>query len=380
MRVREISIAACLLVAAGAARAQMVVEATRLPERFRQFERRPDEATLRCSVKAIPAALNYGFRFQAGYTARVPMEQFRGPGHRWTIVTRVTPEGGAPVFLVSRRRLPEVPKTNVTLEASGGFLLGEGRYRVAWQLVDDAGRVCRADWKIEAKRKRSEREVRVAIAPGAVRSFSGWTVGRDNLKDDAPPFRLTLLVHAASASERVRMGWWDRFLLLGTIGSVLERLPTKSVRVVVFNLDQQREFYRNDDFRPSAFVPLAEAVNSAESGKVDYRVLQRPKGHIDLLAELIQQEVDAPAPSDVVLFLGPHARQVDKMPLELVEPPEEGGPRFVYLQYQPFLRTHAMLPDLIASAVSRLKGRTMVVNTPGDFAKSIAAVERLAVR
>jgi hypothetical protein len=32
---------------------------------------------------------------------------------------------------------------------------------------------------------------------------------------------------------------------------------------------------------------------------------------------------------------------------------------------------------VITSAVSRLKGRTLIIHTPGEFAKGIAEVERI---
>ena len=42
------------------------------------------------------------------------------------------------------------------------------------------------------------------------------------------------------------------------------------------------------------------------------------------------------------------------------------------------MRMEATLPDVIHSAVSRLKGKTLIIHTPGDFAKGIDQVERTA--
>jgi hypothetical protein len=376
MRLRAISIA-CLLIGAGGARAQVVVNPERLPERLRHFEWRPDDEPLKCSVSAIRPALNYGFRFQAGFVVKVPMEQYRGKGHRWTIVMRVTPEAGTPVYFVNRYALPDVPKTTVDIEVGGGFMLGEGKYRVAWKMVDDTGRVCRDDWKLDAKRRHSESRVRVAMAPNTAGPLSSWVAGQGGQKDDAPPIRLTILMHAAASSpRRTRMNVRDRLLLLGTLSSVLERVPTTSVRLVVFNLDQQRELYRKDDFQALQFNELAHTLNELELGLVDYHVLQSRRGHVDMLADLVRQEVSAPGPSDVVLFLGPLARQIDAMPEHLLEKPAGSAPRFFYFQYRPFLRMEATLPDVIMSAVSKMKGKTLVIHSPGEFAKGIAEVER----
>jgi hypothetical protein len=367
----------CLLGCAGA-HAQYRITLDRMSPAMQNFEWRPDDQQVACSVSPLKPALNFGFRFQAGYVLRVPMSQYRGTGHRWTVLIRITPQGGAPVFLVSRYRLPDVPKTTTESEVGGAFLLGEGKYRVAWKLTDDSGRVCRKEWSAEARLTRGESKVKVAIAPRTVDSLSSWTVGGPRNTDDAAPIRLTVLMHAAPNSpRRMRMSARDRMLLLGTLSSLLERLPTTSVRVVVFNLDQHRELYRQDDFSTSAFNNLAQSLDGLELGLVDYHILQNQRGHVDLLADLVKQEVNAAQPSDVVLFLGPMARYVEKMPSNALEKPPGSAPRFFYFQYRPMLRVEASLPDVIHSAVSKLKGKTVIIHSPGDFAKGIDQVERL---
>jgi hypothetical protein len=169
----------------------------------------------------------------------------------------------------------------------------------------------------------------------------------------------------------------DRLLLLGTLSSLLDRVPTSSIRVVVFNLDQQRELFRRDHFGSDGFVAVARALNELELGLVDYHVLQNHRGDANLLAALVRQEVNAPEPSDVVLFLGPLARQIEKMPDEALERPSSPTPRFFYFQYRPYMRMESVLPDIIHSAVSKLKGKTVIIHSPGDFAKGIEQVERL---
>jgi len=78
------------------------------------------------------------------------------------------------------------------------------------------------------------------------------------------------------------------------------------------------------------------------------------------------------------LFLGPMARYADKMPQEAIEKPAAGRPRFFYFQYRPpYMAMQSTIPDVIHSAVSRLKGKTVIIHSPGDFAKGIDQVERL---
>lgn len=360
--------------------AQNIFDPLKLPPAMSDFDGGFHDVPLQCDVTAIRPTLNFGFRFQAGYIVRVPMQQYFGPGHFWIIASRITPEGGdrKPVYMGGRTRLPDIPHTKVELELGGGFLLGEGRYQVAWKIFDDTGRVCRKNWTIDAKLSRSERKVKVALPPATVAEFSlrGAPV-TSRIKDDAPAIRLTVLMHAAPVfPRRMRFGARDQVLLLGTLSSLLDRLPVRSVRLVVFNLDQQRELYREDNFPPQSMNQVAQAIGSVELGRVDYHVLQNRGGHLDLLADMVNGELSSKAPSDVVLFLGPMARFSDKIPAEELEKPSESVPRFFYLQYRPNFPQTAIFPDVITHAVSKLKGKTIVIRTPGDFAKAIEQVER----
>ena len=368
-----------LALVAATAGAQTIVDPARLSRVARDFAPGEHEARLRCDVTPLHPALNFGFRFQAGYVVRVPMSQYSGPGHAWVFVTRITPEGGQPVYLAGRARLPSVPPTRAELEAGGVYLLGEGRYRVAWKISDDSGRVCRKEWNIDASLRHSERNVKVALPPGAVTDFSLHGVARaEDLKDDAAPIRLTVLLHAAPISpRRTRVGARDRGLLLGALSSLLERVPVRSVRLVVFNLDQQRELYRQEGFTLQSFGRMAQSFDTLQLDLVDYRVLQKRSGHLDLLADLVNGELKAREPSDVVLFLGPLARFTEKVPSQELETPQGSPPRFYYLQCRQFFgMAPAALPDSISRAVARMKGKTIIINSPGDLAKGIDQIER----
>jgi hypothetical protein len=149
------------------------------PNRLRGLRRatgsgQAGEQALRCEVSAIKPSLNFSFRYQAGYMVTVPMNQYLGSGHGWTMLTRITPEGGArkPVYLISQIALPPVPKTNVEARVGGGYLLGEGAYDVRWMMLDDAGRVCRKSWRVDVHPSHADRQVKVAMPPDTV-----WEIG-----------------------------------------------------------------------------------------------------------------------------------------------------------------------------------------------------------
>jgi len=339
------------------------------------------EQALRCDVSPTKPTLNYSFRYQAGYVVTVSMNQYLGSGHGWTMLTRVTPEGGdrKPVYLLSRIPLPRIPKTNVAVNIGGGYLLGEGVYNVRWMMLDDTGRVCRRNWRTDVHRSRAERIVKVAMPPDTV-----WEIGLRGARllpagpDDAAALRMTIFLHAAPLfPRRTRMRPNDTVMLMSTVSSLLERVPARSVRLVLFNLDQQKELYRKDSFMLQDMVQVSQAMTNIELGKVDFQVLQNKKGHVDLLTDLVNREVQEQAPSDVVLFLGPAPRFYDRVPQASLEKPSTGVPQFYYFQLAPFLlQQQATLTDTIKSTVSRLGGKTMVIHTPGDFAKAIDRLEK----
>jgi hypothetical protein len=370
-----------VLAACAAARAQSIVNPDRLRGAIAQLEGgQAGEQALRCDVSALKPTLNYSFRYQAGYVVTVPMNQYLGSGHRWTILARVTPEGGdrKPVYLWSRIPLPAIPKTNAEVRVGGGYLLGEGTYNMRWMIADDAGRVCRKSWRMDVHLTHAERQVRVAMPPDTVWELS--LRGSRTLPQatgDAAPLRLTIFLHAAPLfPHRTRLRPNDMMTLMSTVSSLLERVPARSVRLVLFNLDQQKELYRKDDFLLQDMPQVSQAMTAIELGMVDFEVLQHKRGNVDLLTDLVNREIVAQPPSDVVLFLGPETRNSDRVPQGSLEKPAGRGPQFFYFQIVPFVQPAATLTDTIKSAVSRLGGKTILIHTPGEFAKAIDRLEK----
>ena len=104
------------------------------------------------------------------------------------------------------------------------------------------------------------------------------------------------------------------------------------------------------------------------------QTLQNPHGHIDLLASLLSRETEAPKPSDVVVFLGPAARYIDKLPPSAFEAPPEGM-RFFYFQYRNVYGAERG-PMLAGQHIERgvpFKGPIIQIYSPGQFADAISA-------
>ena len=372
-----------VLLSLSSAPAQVLVDQRRLPPAFKDHAELPGEKQLHCEVIPMKPTLNFGFRFQTGYFARVPMNQYAGDGHTWGIVTKVTPATGnaKPFYLASRINLPKIPKTNIHFELGGGYMVGEGRYKVEFLLFDEQGRVCRKTWQMAAQLTRADRAVRLSIPKNTVTDYSLHGLPPAAIQtDDAKAIRLTVLLHVAPISmRRTTMRSSDRMTLLSSLSTLLEHVPTRSVRFVAFNLEQQKEIFHSEQFARSSIDEVAKSIDELELGLVDIKVLQNRRGPVELLSEMLEHEAAAGDPSEVVLFLGPGTRFFDKLPQASLEPATAASARFMFFQLHPLFRggnpPPANFPDSISQTISRLKGKTVHIRTPGDLARAMRQLE-----
>jgi hypothetical protein len=390
----------------------------------------PDEAAklvvpkgrdpLQCQVVPLRPVLDFSFRFQAGYILRVPLDQYRAGKHQWALVTRIEPErDGKPEYLVDRLNFSTVEAMDVQGEVGGGYLLGEGRYRALFAVIDEQGRVCRADWNIEAKLTPASNSLKLPIPPGTVQEIS--LRGMHNAEKSGAGGRLTVLLHAVPVSPRLAtVQANDAVILLGALSSLLESVPARSVKLIVFSLDQETEIYRQENFKLDQLPAVQQAIFNLQLATVSVKQLQRRTGYLNMLKHLVEEELSSTEPADEVVFLGPLSKLTAKPSFSLKRA-VGAAPRFTYLEYLPPRTMDAKSPDEFSqlgknTAVSRardtrtnhdeggngtyvipspaeidslnprgfspprdsidymvsmLKGKTFVVNTPTDFAKAV---------
>jgi hypothetical protein len=285
---------------------------------------------------------------------------------------------------------------------------------VAWLLMDDGGRTCRKFWHVDASLGRSDKSVKMAMPPGSVAGLSlrGLPMRGSPVREreaEGPPLRLTVLMDAAPVgfrrSSRAALSPYDRVLLLGMLSALMESLPSASVRLILFNLEQQQELLRREGFVLRDINQVSQALNTLNLGTVDANTLANPGGRIGMLSGFINAEMRAEPSADAVVFLGPRERYDEKPPPDLLDKPGENSPHFFYLQYRPQGRRALPLgfdggaetarpsqrpplpappdpyasfdsPDSISRLLDRVKGDTIRVHNPSEFAKAIARLER----
>jgi hypothetical protein len=352
---------------------QALVNATAIPEDVRNMNPQVSAGPLKCAVTPVKPRLNYSFRFQTGYVLDIPLKQYSGKGHSIATLLRVTPENSErdPVYLLSRTALGNVPPTKNILEMAGGYVVGEGKYRVDMLVTDSTGRTCIKKWNINAKLNRKEDDVPPGIAPGVVDeiSFRKWMrAAKGSPGEDG--YKVTVLMNVAPLMpRRTTLGAYDRVLLLSSLTSLIERLPLQSVRLILFNLDQQRELYRDENFDPTRYGRVSRAMAQLELGTVDYTVLQNRRGHIDLLTSLME-DARRKGKSDAVVFLGPKPWHFGNAPKAALPERSPDDPAYFYVQLRPYMAA-AALNDTIMGAVKHMGGKTFDVYTPADFAEAI---------
>ena len=94
----------------------------------------------------------------------------------------------------------------------------------------------------------------------------------------------------------------DARKLLGSLSALLEQFHAQSLRLVVFDLGQQKVLFRKDGFTAADVEHVTKLINDARYGVVDYSTLRNPKGATDLLTQLTETERGALHASDALIF------------------------------------------------------------------------------
>jgi hypothetical protein len=370
---------------------------------------------LRCEVLPAITRLNFSLRLQAGYYWHLHLSPSQVAGQKWIVIARVTPKEGnrSPAYLSEVVQFPN--DGDIAPEARGGhFWVGEGRYAVKFLMFNDSGRACRAEWQFDARLGSNERKIDPLLSPHTVAGIS-WNVATHAA--GSTPGNLKPITILLDVADQTRTA--DQVLLMDALTALIDELPARSVRLVLFDLTQQKEVFRRDDFTSEALPEVTKAMGSVQYEPVNVRALQDPAGGVALIENLANLEIHSPEPSDAVVFLGIQSIYKSK-PSTYFGPPPGGKPQFFYLlcpasqapRYysggpvadvqgdvgrnfpepvggaagpsgsfparfpSPMSRSRSRGPDSIANAVNQLGGKTLNADSPDAFANSVAEIKR----
>jgi hypothetical protein len=360
-------------------RAQVAVTPTEISTVNQIIDSKAKQSTLKCDLVPRNPFLDFTFRFQTGFLLSSNLGQFT-PGEQPVTYLRVIPQGASPVLMRSIMDLPAVPRDmartmdsrslrKLRITTSGAFNVGEGRYAVELVLVNQQGQSCYKHWSVQTG-KNTHVAVPLALDPRSVEPLAHdiW-----DGKLDPNGVRLSVLLDAAPMNAlSPKLHAWDRALLLQTLSSLLKRIPCRSVQLVAFNLEQQREVYRQEKFDAKGFAALTSTLQHLELTTVSYQSLQHGSA-LKFLSKLVQEQISTQTPPEVVFFLGP-ATRFDQKPL--VESLENAPPSFYYFELH-WPGTH--FPDAIEHLTKELHGSTFVITSASELAvaiqKTLARIE-----
>jgi hypothetical protein len=285
---------------------------------------------LRCSFSSVRPALDYAMRFRAGYTVSVPLMQFTESTPKLGVFLRVTPEGQPSVYFIDSRTMPPIPNIPSEANMGGFFLVGEGAYAVDAVLQDDTGSACSGRWRIEAKTEKDEQRVEPGLPALTVLPVSAGYPEPAPARTGPQLERLDILLHAAPwrpGAGKLEPEMVD--MLAHSLLSVCRQLPAKSVRLVIFNLEQQAVLLEKPGFTPAAVPEVRAALDRLDLTLLDYRAMQGR----DLFRNLVEKEARPASPSAVVWIAPRTASRVDSK----FQPDAHAlaGIRWYYLQYEP---------------------------------------------
>jgi hypothetical protein len=339
--------------------------------------------SLNCFIESWGPSLDFEFRYEAGFQAAINMNQLR-PGERVMAYLRVTPQGASPVFLEHFIHIPAHPhdsdpaflisgnRRRFRLTGSGRFTIGQGRYAVELVLLSEDGHSCERHWKLQTG-KYPDGSAPAALPPLAVESVRpvGWDGGLR-----ANGIRLSVLLDAAPQNPfAARLHPEDRAFTLEALAAVLKELPCESVQVVAFNLDEQRDVFRDESFGADGFAKLAFALQSLELSTVPVGALRRGN-NIEYLRHLARKQL-ASGQFDAVIFLGPNLQTTYANPQ--IRSAESTSTRLFYFEGytnaffgaapRPYIG--AAFPDSIEYLTKELHGSVFHIESAKDLAAAI---------
>ena len=216
---------------------------------------------VRCEVFPLKPRLAFSLRVVSGYFWRLHLSGAQVAGQKWIVLAKVTPKDGnaSPAYFSDVVQFSG--NGDLSVEAQmGHFALGEGRYEMSFLMFDDRGRTCRKDAQIDAHLTSSEREIGAGLPPNTIASASSWSspaqvqpLGSSHLD------RLTILLDVSDQARTT-----DQSTLMDALTGLLEELPAPSVRLVLFDLAQQKEVWRRDGFRPESLPEVAKAMAAVQ--------------------------------------------------------------------------------------------------------------------
>ena len=331
---------------------------------------------LPCTVTPAKPALGFDLKFHAGYEVTIPLKELAGAENLLTILFRVEDENhkDRPHYFVQRVRVPLVDdeaKGDAYLQ--GGFDLGEGAYHVDWLMRDRSEKVCSFYWDSEAQLSNKDRQMDLAILPGAIQRADA-----EQFKEEPPiqrvqqeaPLNVKVLINFAPQSVGSSiLQPLDTSALVSILRSISREPRIGKFSIIAFNTQEERVVYRQQGADRIDFPALGQALGSLSLGTVDVKRLGEKHGDTEFLANLLKNELTpttADPHPDALIFAGPKIMLDTSLPPDALK--DVGG-----VDYPVFYMNYNLNPqanpwkDAIGHTVKHFRGYEYTISKPRDL-------------
>ncbi|MEZ5367435.1 MAG: hypothetical protein R2748_35095 [Bryobacterales bacterium] len=249
-----------------------------------------------------------------------------GPARTVVLQVTVTPldlEDAEPVRMQRAERAGPIPEElrRQRVEVSGSFVVGEGRYSVLWQMYDSLGAYCEVKWKIEAKRRRGERDLRLAIEPGEVGESRVYLFRRQKIRPNSEtgkPLDLRIFLNLDPwRHRRARAGvrLFEFVPRLAALRALARHPRVGRISLVAYSVEEQSVYLRSELSDEVDFSELEVAIEKLSPAFVSIDQLGKHKPR-DFFGELMATDFPGDEPADAYVFLGPDAEIGRSLPGE----------------------------------------------------------------
>ena len=328
---------------------------------------------LPCKVEEVKPLLGFDLKFHSGFEVSVPMRELAGSENLLTIVFRVRPEGKADGdrYFIQRLKVPaleEDAKGDAFLQ--GGFDVGEGKYQIDWLMRDRTERVCSSSWKVDAALPVKDKQIEMNEPADTVEPSQF-----DHFQEEPPVARnstetpLSVKILMNFAPQRARSATLqpvDTSALVSILRTISRDPKIGRFSLVVFNMQDQKVLYRQDNADRIDFPKIGEALRELKLGTVDFSKLATKNSETEFLSELLQKELAGTEAPDALVFAGPKVLLDQNVPQEALKSVGTLDYPVFYLNYNLYPQ---QIPwrDSIGHAVKHFRGVEYTISRPRDL-------------
>lgn len=298
-----------------------------------------------------------------------------GPPDEWelTLIVRPLDEPGEPAVFGDRFQTIEIPpNTRQQLTMTQSFASGPGRYQVDVRLIGQSGRICQTRLEVEAKRRKSERAIQLALEPGQV--TASWLAifrGHDRIErspGDGLRVKVLLNMDVARRRRQVNVELYQFVPLLSTLRALSRNPEIHQFAVTAFSVEEQKLLFRQDYRSEVDFRAIGETLDAIKPGMVSIDNLGKNKDR-DFLGEVIRAELQTDDQPDFIVIAGNESLLYRKIPGRNFDD-VKGRIAPLY-----FINTSRHpLRGALGAAIRSLGGKEVDVRSPTELDKAVRRI------